>query len=201
MKPTIIDQMAADLHLLAAPFRLIASFIKTTLFLLAMPLLLGLVMLNYATDNWDPFYPYLRATDNCPTLLEPFALLAALLLLVLHLLLEVAKDAGGILNVLLRTPLLGVTLFALASAFWFVLVRGLYRRMKDGKRNMRSLSTALFGFATAFVAGQYVFQYKDGMNPEALLCLTTLASASPVLLYLLYRSFKPTAVRRSATGR
>lgn len=193
MKPTIIDQMAADLHLLAGPFRLIAAVIKTTIFVLAMPLLLALVVLHGAVGNWDPFQPYLNATANCPAILVPFALLGALLILALHLLLEIAKDAGSILDVLLRMPLLGVTLFALVSAFWFVLVRGLYRRMKDSKQNMRSASSAVFGFATAFAAAQYVFQFKGGMNPEALLCLTTLASASPVLLYLLYRAFKPTA--------
>jgi hypothetical protein len=189
------NQMADDIHLLAAPFRLIWGFIKTTLFLLSMPLLLALVILNYASGNWDPFQSYLHATENCPTWAAPFALVGAILLLVFHMLMEIAKDAGGIFDILLRLPLFGVTLFAFVSAFWFVLVRGLYRRMKDGERNLRSMSSALFGFLTAFVAGQYVFQYRDAMNPETLLCLATLASASPILVYLSYRALKPTAVR------
>lgn len=186
-----LDRMSADLHLIAAPFRLVADFIKVTLFVLAAPMLCALVILHYAIGNWDPFYSYLHAIQGCSPLLMPFAVLGAILMLVLHMLLIVANDLCGMLDILLRVPLLGVLLFALVSTIWFVVIRGCYL-LKDGKKSVGGVSSTIFGFVFAFVAGMYVFQYSEGMPPASLFALTTLASASPTLLYLLYRALKPT---------
>jgi hypothetical protein len=41
---TKIESMAADLHLLAAPFRFVVAAVKVTLFTLSFPLLCGLVV-------------------------------------------------------------------------------------------------------------------------------------------------------------
>lgn len=186
---TKIESMAADLHLLAAPLRLLANLLKVALFVLAAPLLCALMVLHYVIGGWDPFYSYLHAVQNAAPIMVPFVVLGALLLLVLHMLLIIAKDLGDMMDVLLRVPLFGVTLFALVSAFWFTVVRGCYG-MKDRKQ-ANAMSGVVLGFIAAFVTGMYVFEFKDGMPPAALFSLTTLAASSPTLLYLLYRGLKP----------
>ena len=106
------------------------------------------------------------------------------------MLLVIARDLGGIVDILLRAPLLGTVLFALASTFWLVVVRGVYRR-RDGQGNLKGWSSLFLGFTVAMVAGLYVSAYQDSLPPAALLCFATLAAFSPTLLYLLYRGLKP----------
>jgi len=187
-----IESMAADLHLLAAPFRFILAAVKVTLFILSFPLVCGLMMLSYAVPGIDPLQRYTEFVHahNIPLVAYPFVILGALLLLAVTMLLVIAKDVGGMVDILLRVPLLGTTLFALASAFWLIVVRGVYRR-RDGQKNLGGRSSLLLGFAVAMVAGLYVSACQDSLPPASLLCLATLAAFSPTLLYLLYRGLKP----------
>jgi len=189
---TKIESMAADLHLLAAPFRFLFAAVKVMLFTLSFPLLCGLVVLQYAVGNIDPFRRYIEfvRAHNIPLAVYPFVVLGALLLLAVTMLLVVARDLGGMADILLRAPLLGTVLFALASTAWFIVVRGVYRR-KDGEQNLKGWSSLLLGFTVAMVAGLYVSACQDSLPPAALLCLATLAAFSPTLLYLLYRGLKP----------
>src|SRR5579859_532396 len=134
---TKIESMAADLHLLAAPFRFLFAAVKVTLFTLSFPLLCGLVVLQYAVGGIDPFHRYTEfvRVHNTPLAVYPFVILGALLLLAVTMLLVVARDLGGMADILLRAPLLGTVLFALASTAWFIVIRGVYRR-KDGQENL-----------------------------------------------------------------
>ena len=111
-------------------------------------------------------------------------------MLVVTMLLIIAKDLGGMVDILLRVPLLGATLFALASTAWFIVVRGVYHH-KDGQRT-DGWSSLFLGFTVAFTAGLYVSGYQDSLPPATLVCFSTLAAFSPTLLYLLYRGLKPT---------
>jgi hypothetical protein len=190
---TKIESMAADLHLLAAPFRFLLGAVKVLLFTLSFPLLCGVVMLSYAVPGIDPLQRYTEFVHahNIPLAIYPFVILGALLMLVLTMLLVIAKDLGGIADIVLRAPLLGTVLFALASTAWFIVVRGVYRR-KDGEKNLGGWSSLFIGFMVAMVAGLYVSQVQDSLPPASLLCLTTLAAFSPTLLYLLYRGLKQT---------
>ena len=190
---TKIESMAADLHLLAAPFRFILAAVKVTLFTLSFPLLCGLMMLSYAVPSIDPLQRYTEFVHahKIPLVAYPFVILGALLMLAVTMLLVIAKDLGGIVDILLRAPLLGTVLFALASTFWLVVVRGVYRR-RDGQGNLKGWSSLFLGFTVAMVAGLYVSAYQDSLSPAALVCFATLAAFSPTLLYLLYRGLKPT---------
>jgi hypothetical protein len=190
---TKIESMAADLHLLTAPIRFLFSAVKVLLFTLSFPLLCGLVMLSFAVPGIDPLQRYTEFVHahNIPLAIYPFVILGALLMLVVNMLLVIGKDLGGMANILLRAPLLGTTLFALASTFWLVVVRGVYRR-RDGQENLKGWSSLLLGFTVAMVAGLYVSQYQDSLPPAALVCFATLAAFSPTLLYLLHRGLKPT---------
>ena len=188
---TKIESMAADLHLLAAPFRFLFAAGKVMRFTLSFPLLCGLVVLQYAVGDIDPFRRYIEFVHayNTPLAVYPFVVLGALLMLVVHMLLVVGKDLGGLADVILRVPLLGATLFALTSTAWFVVVRGVYRR-RDGQENLKGWTSLLIGFTTAMIAGLYVWQVQDSLPPATLLCFATLAAFSPTLLYLLYRGLK-----------
>jgi hypothetical protein len=190
---TKIESMAADLHLLTAPIRFLFSAVKVLLFTLSFPLLCGLVMLSFAVPGIDPLQRYTEFVHahNIPLAIYPFVILGALLMLVVNMLLVIGKDLGGMANILLRAPLLGTTLFALASTFWLVVVRGVYRR-RDGQENLKGWSSLFLGFTVAMVAGLYVSQYQDSLPPAALVCFATLAAFSPTLLYLLHRGLKPT---------
>jgi hypothetical protein len=190
---TKIESMAADLHLLAVPFRFILAVVKVTLFTLSFPLLCGLVVLQYAVGDIDPFRRYIEFVQahNIPLAIYPFVVLGALLLLAVTMLLVIARDLGGMADILLRAPLLGTVLFALASTAWFIVIRGTYR-LNDGQKKLDSWSSLLLGFTVAMVAGLYVSAYQDSLPPAALLCFATLAAFSPTLLYLLYRGLKQT---------
>jgi hypothetical protein len=102
-----------------------------------------------------------------------------------------AMEWVGMVDILLRVPLLGTTLFALASTFWLIVVRGVYRR-KDGEKNLKGWSSLFLGFTVAFTAGLYVSGYQDSLPPATLVCFATLAAFSPTLFYLLYRGLKLT---------
>jgi hypothetical protein len=190
---TKIESMAADIHLLTAPIRFLFSALKVMLFTLSFPLLCGLVMLSYVVPGFDPLQRYTEFVHahNIPLAIYPFVILGALLVGVVTLLLVIAKDLGGMADILLRAPLLGTILFALVSTFWFIVIRGFYRR-KDGEQNLKGWSSLFLGFMVAMVAGLYVAQVQDSLPPASLLCLATLAAFSPTLLYLLYRGLKQT---------
>jgi hypothetical protein len=190
---TKIETMAADLHLLAAPFRFLFAAAKVLLFTLSFPLLCGLVMLSYTVPGIDPLMRYLEfvKAHNVPLVVYPFVVLGALLLLAVDMLIVIAKDVAGMVDILLRVPLLGTALFALASTFWLIVVRGVYRR-KDGQENLGGWSSLFLGFTVAFTAGLYVSGYQDSLPPATLVCFATLAAFSPTLFYLLYRGLKLT---------
>ena len=80
---TKIESMAADLHLLAAPFRFILAAVKVLLFTLSFPLLCGLVILSYTLPGINPLKRYLEFVQahNVPLAVYPFVVLGALLLL------------------------------------------------------------------------------------------------------------------------
>ena len=189
---TKIESMAADLHLLVEPIRLILAAAKVALFMLSFPLLCGLVMLRYAVGDINPFHRYLEymSTKSISPAEYPFVVLGALMLLVVQMLLIITKDLGGMADVLLRVPLLGTVSFALANTAWFIVIRGVYRR-KDGQENLAGWSSLLLGFTVAMLAGLYVSACQDSLPPAALLCFATLAAFSPTLFYLLYRGLKP----------
>ena len=188
---TKIESMAADLHLLTAPFRFLFAAVKVMLFTLSFPLLCGLVVLQYAVGNINPLHRYLEVAQahRIPLAVYPFVVLGALLMLAVTMLLVVARDLGGLADVLLRVPLFGAALFALVSTAWFIVVRGVYRH-RDGEKTS-GWSSLLVGFTVAFTAGLYVSACQDSLPPAALLCFATLAAFSPTLLYLLYRGLKP----------
>ena len=188
---TKIEGIAADLHLLAAPFRFLLAAVKVMLFTLSFPLLCGLVVLQYAVGKIDPFHRYMEVVQahRIPLAVYPFVVLGALLLLAVTMLLVVASDLGGLADVLLRAPLLGTALFALASTAWFIVVRGAYRH-RDGEKTS-GRSSLVIGFTAAFTAGLYVSACQDSLPPAALLCFASVAAFSPTLLYLLYRGLKP----------
>src|ERR1700687_4305648 len=123
---TKIESMAADLHLLAAPLRFILAAVKVLLFTLSFPLLCGLMILSYAVPGIDPLHRYLEFVQahNVSSVAYPFVVLGAFLLLAVNMLLVVAKDLGGFVDILLRVPLLGTVLFSLASIAWLIVVRG-----------------------------------------------------------------------------
>ena len=187
-----IESMAADLHLLAAPFRFLFAAVKVMLFTMSFPLLCGLVVLQYAVGNIDPFHRYMAVVQfhRIPLAVYPFVVLGALLLLAVTMLLVITRDLGGMADILLRAPLLGTVLFALASTACFIVIRGTYRQ-NDGQKKLGGWSSLLLGFTVAMVAGLYVSACQDSLPPAALLCFATLASFSPTLLYLLYRGLKP----------
>jgi hypothetical protein len=187
-----LDRMSADLHLLAAPFRLLFAAAKVLLFTVSFPLLCVLMILSYAVPGIDPLHRYLEYVQahNISHVLYPFVVLGALLMLAVDMVLIIAKDLGGMADVLLRVPLLGALLFALASTVWFIVVRGVYQ-YKDGQRTS-GWSSLFIGFTVAFTAGLYVSGYQDSLPPASLVCFATLAAFSPTLLYLLYRGLKPT---------
>ena len=186
-----IESIAADLHLLAAPFRFLFAAVKAMLFTLSFPLLCGLAVLQYAVGKIDPFRRYMEVVQahHIPLAAYPFVVLGALLLLAVTMLLVVARDLGGLADVLLRAPLLGTALFALASTAWFIVVRGAYRH-RDGEKTS-GRSSLLIGFTAAFTAGLYVSACQDSLPPATLLCFATLAAFSPTLLYLLCQGLKP----------
>ena len=190
---TKIESMAADLHLLTAPFRFLFAAAKVLLFTLSFPLLCGLVMLSYTVPSIDPLMRYLEFVKarDVPLVVYPFVVLGALLLLAVDMRIVIAKDVAGMVDILLRVPLLGTALFALASTFWLIVVRGVYRR-KDGQENLGGWSSLFLGFTVAFTAGLYVSGYQDSLPPATLVCFATVAAFSPTLFYLLYRGLKLT---------
>ena len=145
---TKIESMAADLHLLAAPFRFLFAALKVMLFTTSFPLLCGLVVLQYAVGNIDPFRRYMEVMQGhrIPVAVYPFVVLGALLLLAVTMLLVIARDLGGLADILLRVPLLGTVLFALASTGWFIVIRGVYR-LRDGQKQLRGWSSLQIGRA------------------------------------------------------
>src|SRR5258708_17386034 len=181
------ESIAADLRLLAGPFRFILAAVKVLLFTLSFLLLCGLMMLSYAVPGIDPLQRYTEFVHahSIPLVAYPFVILGALLMLAVNMLLVVARDLGGLADILLRVPLLGTVLFALASTFWLVVVRGVYRR-RDGQENLGGWSSLFLGFTVAFTAGLYFSWYQDYLPPAPPPELTTTAACSPTLFYLFH---------------
>lgn len=192
--------MESSIALIAAPFRFLLDALKVTLFVLSFPLLCGMVVLSYAVPDFDPLYRYLgfMQAHNIPSVVYPFAILGALLMLALRMLLIIGRDLGGFADAMFRfAPLFGITLFALASTFWFIVIRGVYRRT-DGKK-AGGWSSLFIGFTVAFIAGMYVSGYRDSMNPASLVSITILTVFSPTLIYLVFRALKGEARENTLT--
>src|SRR5258708_27085148 len=181
------ESIAADLRLLAGPFRFILAAVKVLLFTLSFPLLCGLMMLSYAVPGIDPLQRYTEFVHahSIPLVAYPFVILGALVVLAVDMLLVVARDLGGLADILLRVPLLGTVLFALASTFWLVVVRGVYRR-RDGQENLGGWSSLFLGFTVAFTAGLYVSGYPNSLPPATLLWFANLPPFNPPPFYLFY---------------
>ena len=93
-------------------------------------------------------------------------------------------------------PLFGITFLALVNSAWMLIVRAIYARIdKENLSSVATWSCAFFGFTLSLLGQFYVLPYRETAPPAALFVLATGASASPLLVYLLYRAFKPNACR------
>jgi hypothetical protein len=91
-------------------------------------------------------------------------------------------------------PLFGITFLALINSAWMLLVRSIYACIdKENLSNVATGLCAFFGFIVSLLGQFYVLPYRETAPPAALFVLATGASASPLLIYLLYRAFKPNA--------
>ena len=194
-----LNRIASDLHLVAAPFRFIWHVLLTSLFLLSFPLLCALVSLHYVIGNVNLVWTYCHfmSTRHVPAILYPFVLLGAFAMLLVQAVMGAGQGVAEIFDAIWRwLPLFGITLLALVNSFWMLIVRAVYA-YKDGQRFPRPLTFwfAFFGFTVSLLGQFYVLPYRETAPPAALFVLATGASASPLLIYLLYRAFKPTACR------
>lgn len=192
--------VATDLHLLAAPFRLIASFIKVTLFMSSVPLICGVALLSYALGGkFDPFYTFVAYAHAHPAsmLMAPLYALAAFLLLFVHMALIIGHDIGGMLAFLFAVPFVGTLMAALIAAWWFTVVRG-FCAVKDGEKLSfgHGFLFVAIGFVIAFIVGLYVSEITALVTPDTeggaavIFSLGAFTVASPSLFYLFYHAFK-----------
>lgn len=194
-----LNQIANDVHLLTTPLRFIWRLLVTTIFVCSFPLLCALVSLHYMIGNIDLVRSFcnLFDPDNIPAILRPFILLGALVALALQAVLGVVEAVAEIFDAIWRYfPLFATMLLALVNCFWLVIVRATYAWI-DGEdlSSVPMWGYVFFGFVVSLVAQFYLLPYREDLAPSALFVLATGASASPSLLYLLYRAFKPSAQR------
>jgi hypothetical protein len=192
-----MKQIASDLHLLTAPLRFLWHALLTTLFILSFPLLCALVALHYVIGNLNLVWVYCHfiSTHDVPDILYPFALLGAFAMLAVQAVVGAVEAVAEIFDAIWRwLPLFGVTLLALVNSFWLVLVRAFYIWLdKEDLSGVPKWRCALFGFIVSLLTQFYVLPYRETAPPAALFVLATGASASPSLIYLLYRAFRPNA--------
>lgn len=192
-----INQIARDLHLVAAPFRFIWHVLLTSLFLLSFPLLCALVSLHYVIGSVNPVWAYCHymSTHHVPAVLYPLVMLGAFAMLLVQAVVGAGQGVAEIFDAIWRwLPLFGITLLALINSFWILIVRAFYAYI-EGERLPRRLTFwfAFFGFILSLLGQFYVLPYRQTAPPAALFVLATGASASPLLIYLLYRAVKPNA--------
>ena len=194
-----INQIAEDVHLVAAPLRFIWRVLLTTLCILSFPLLCALVSLHYVIGNISPVraYCHFMTTHHIPDVLYPFALLGAFAMIPVEAVVQAVQAVAEIFDGIWRSfPLFGIVLLALVNSFWLLLVRAIYVCIdSEDVSRVPVWWLALFGFTVSLLGQFYVLPYREGAPPAALFVLATGASASPSLLYLLYRAFKPNACR------
>lgn len=195
------NQMAADLHLIAMPFRVIGNFIKLTLFLLSLPLICGAGLLSYALGKgFDPFASFMTWANAHPAswLSYPFYVLVGILALAAKMLLMVGHDCGGLFALILSVPFVGAVLAALVASWWYIVVRAAYCGI-DHKHQSRGkyFMLAVIGFVVAFVIALYASEVSMIVSPDTesgaavIFSLGTLTIASPSLIYMLWRGLKP----------
>ena len=194
-----LTRIASDVQLLAAPLRFIWHVLLTSLFLLSFPLLCTLVSLHYVIGNVNLVWAYCHfvSTHHVPALLYPLVLLGAFAMLLVQAVVGAAQGVGEIFDAIWRwLPLFGITLLALVNSFWMLIVRAIYAQI-DQEPLTRPLTFwfAFFGFTVSLVCQFHVLPYRETAPPAALFVLAAGASASPLLIYLLYRAFKPKACR------
>lgn len=193
------NRIASDVHFLTAPFRFIWHLLLVTLFIGSFPLISALVSLHYVIGNVRPLWAYCHfmSTHHIPDALYPFALLGAFAMIPVEAVVRAVQAAAEIFDAIWRwLPLFGITLLALVNSFWLLLVRAIYACIdKEELSNVPTWKCAFFGFAISLLGQFFVLPYREAAPPAALFVLATGASASPVLIYLLYRAFTPNAHR------
>lgn len=194
-----LNQLAGDVHLLTAPVRLLWHAVITTLCIVSFPLLCALVSLHYVIGNISPVraYCHFMTTHHMPDVLYPFALLGAFAMIPVEAVVQAVQGVAEIFDGIWRSfPLFGIALLALVNSFWLLLVRAIYSCIDSEDVSRGSVWwLALFGLTVSLLAQFYVLPYRESAPPAALFVLATGVSASPSLLYLLYRAFKPNACR------
>ena len=194
-----LNRIASDVHLVTAPLRFIWHAVLVTLFILSFPLLCALLSLHYVIGNVNLVWAYCHfmSTHRIPDALYPFVLLGGLAMLAVQAMVGAVQGGAEIFDFIWRwQPLFGITFLALVNSAWMLLVRAIYARIdKENLSNVATWSCAFFGFTLSLLGQFYVLPYRETAPPAALFVLATGASASPLLVYLLYRAFKPNACR------
>jgi hypothetical protein len=196
---TNINQLACDVHFLITPLRFMWHVLMMSLFILSFPLLCALVSLHYVIGNinlvWT--YTHFMNTHDVPALLCPFVLLGGLALLAAQAVVGAVQCIAEIFDGIWRSfPLFGMMLLALVNSFWLLLVRAIYVCIdSEDVSRVAVWWLALFGFTVSLLGQFYILPYRETAPPATLFALATGASASPLLIYLLYRAFKPNACR------
>jgi len=194
-----LNRIASDVHLLTAPLRFIWHAVLVTLFILSFPLLCALISMHYVIGNVNLVWAYCHfmSTHHIPDTLYPFVLLGAFAILAVQAVVGAVQGVAEIFDAIWRwLPLFGITLLALVNSAWMLLVRVIYACIdKETLSNVATRWFAFFGFILSLLGQFYVLPYRGTAPPAALFVLATGASANPLLIYLLYRAFKPNACR------
>lgn len=194
-----VNQLASDVHFLTAPLRFIWHALLVTLFILSFPLLWALLSLHYVIGNVNLVWAYCHymSTHHIPDALYPFVLLGGFAMLAVQAVVGAVQAVAEVFDAVWRwLPFLGITLLALVNSFWMLIVRAVYACIdKENLSNVATRWYAFFGFTLSLLGQFYVLPFRETAPPAALFALATGASASPLLIYLLYRAFKPNACR------
>ena len=194
-----LNRIASDVHFLTAPLRFIWHALLLTLFILSFPLLCALLSLHYVIGNVNLVWAYCHfmSTHHIPDALYPFVLLGGFAIVAVQAVVGAVQAVAEIFDAMWRwQPLFGITLLALVNSAWMLLVRVIYACIdKETLSNVATRWFAFFGFILSLLGQFYVLPYRETAPPAALFVLATGASASPLLIYLLYRAFKPNACR------
>lgn len=194
-----LNRIASDVHFLTAPLRLIWHALLLTLFILSFPLLCALLSLHYVIGNVNLVWAYCHfmSTHHIPDALYPFVLLGGFATVGVQAVVGGVQEVAEIFDAIWRwVPLFGITFLALINSAWMLLVRAIYACIdKEELTNVATRWCAFFGFTVSLLGQFYVLPYRETAPPAALFVLATGASASPLLIYLLYRAFKPNACR------
>ena len=194
-----LNRLASDVHLVTAPLRFIWHALLVTLFILSFPLLCALLSLHYVIGNVNLVWAYCHfmSTHHIPEALYPFVLLGGFAMVAVQAVVGAVQGVAEIFDAIWRwLPLFGIPLLALVNSAWMLLVRAIYACIdKEHLSNVATRWCAFFGFTGSLLGQFYVLPYRETAPPAALFVLATGASASPLLIYLLYRAFKPNSCR------